>query len=84
MANHKSAIKRIRSTKTRRDRNRYQSKTMRNALRDLRAAENKQDFEKKLPEMVTMIDRLAKRNVIHKNKAGNLNSSLMKKLQSMK
>lgn len=84
MANHKSAIKRIRSTKTRRDRNRYQSKTMRNALRDLRANENKQEFEKKLPEMVTMIDTLAKKNVIHKNKAGNLKSSLMKKLQSMK
>jgi small subunit ribosomal protein S20 len=57
---------------------------MRNALRDLRASEKKQDFEKKLPEMVTMIDRLAKKNVIHKNKAGNLKSSLMKKLQSMK
>ena len=57
---------------------------MRNALRDLRANENKQEFEKKLPEMVTMIDTLAKKNVIHKNKAGNLKSSLMKKLQSMK
>ena len=76
MAHHKSAKKRIRQTAKRRLQNRYYAKTTRNAIRDLRAMSSKSDAEKKLPEVVSMIDKLAKKNIIHKNKAANLKSSL--------
>ncbi len=78
MANHKSALKRVRSDAKKRDRNRYQHKTTRNAIRDLRANENKEEAQKKLPEIVSMIDKLAKKNIIHSNKAANLKRSLTK------
>ena len=84
MANHKSALKRVRQTETRNDRNRYQHKTTRNALRDLRATSDKAAAEKLLPEVTSMLDKLAKRNVIHKNKAANLKSSLTKHVASLK
>ncbi len=76
MANHKSAIKRIRQTKTRTLRNKYYAKTMRNAVRKLRALTDKAEAEKMYPLVQEMLDKLAKSNVIHKNKAANIKSSL--------
>jgi small subunit ribosomal protein S20 len=83
MANHKSALKRVRSDEAKRLRNRYQHKTTRNAVRDLRALEDKKEAEEKLPVVVGMLDKLAKRNIIHKNKAANLKSQLTKKVASL-
>lgn len=80
MANHKSAIKRIRSNERKRIANRYYAKTMRNALRDFRATEDMAVAQEKLPSLISSIDKLAKRNVIHKNKAANLKSKCMKKV----
>ena len=76
MANHKSAIKRIRQTLTRRLRNRYYAKTARNAVRKLRATTDKTQANELFKSVSSMLDRLAKNNVIHKNKAGNLKSKL--------
>ncbi len=84
MANHKSALKRVRQTETRNERNRFQHKTTRNAVRDLRAATTKKDAEKLLPEVDSMLDKLAKTNVIHKNKAANLKSSLKRHVNTLK
>jgi small subunit ribosomal protein S20 len=83
MANHKSALKRIRSNEEKRLRNRYQHKTARNAVRDLRASVDKVFAEGKLPAVISMLDKLVKNNIIHKNKAGNLKSSLMKHVASI-
>jgi small subunit ribosomal protein S20 len=76
MANHKSAIKRIRSNDAKRLRNKYYHKTTRNAVRKLRALKDKASASALLPTVVSMLDRLAKNNVIHANKASNLKSSL--------
>lgn len=76
MANHKSALKRVRSNETKRLRNKYQHKTTRNAIRDLRATTDKKEAEEKYPKVASMIDKLAKTNVIHDNKAANLKSGL--------
>ena len=84
MANHKSALKRVRQTETRNDRNRYQSKTARNAVRKLRTTEDKKEAEKLLPEVTSMLDKLAKKNLIHKNKAANLKSSVKLHINAMK
>lgn len=78
MANHKSSLKRIRSNEVRRIRNKYQHKTTRNAVRDLRAMTVKADAEAKLVEVISMLDKIAKNNIIHKNKAANLKSKLTK------
>ena len=78
MANHKSSLKRIRQTKTRCLRNRYYAKTARNAVRKLRAMANKEEAVAFYPKVSSMLDKLAKKNVIHKNKAGNLKSKLAK------
>lgn len=78
MANHKSAEKRIRSSETKKLSNRYQAKTTRNAVKKLRSTEDKEEIAKALPKTVSMLDKLAKKNVIHKNKASNLKSKLMK------
>lgn len=83
MANHKSALKRIRSNESKMLRNKYYHKTTRNAVRDLRAMTNKKEAEKQLPGVCAMLDKLAKTNVIHKNKAGNLKSSLTKHVNSL-
>jgi len=83
MANHKSALKRIRSSETKRLRNKYQHKTTRNAIKKLRDSTKKKDAEKLFPEVVSMIDRLAKRNIIHANKAANLKSGLAKHIASL-
>ena len=84
MANHKSALKRVRQTETRNERNRYQHKTTRNAVRALRATTDKKEAEKLLPEVSSMLDKLAKRNIIHKNKAANLKSSLKLHVSKLK
>lgn len=76
MANHKSSLKRIRQTKTKTLRNRVQAKSMRNALKDVRAIKDKKEAEGKLPQLFSMLDRLAKKNLIHKNKAANLKSEM--------
>jgi len=76
MANHKSAQKRIRSNDVKRLRNKYQHKTTRNALRKLRSLKEKKEALELLPTVTSMLDKLAKRNVIHKNKAANLKSGL--------
>jgi len=83
MANHKSALKRIRSNEAKRLRNKYQHKTTRNAVRDLRAAEDKTAATGLLSKVVSMLDKLAKNNVIHKNKAANLKSKLTKHVATM-
>ena len=76
MANHKSSIKRIRQTNTKKLANRYYAKTARNAVRKLRATKKKAAAVDLLPKVSSMLDKLAKKNVIHKNKAGNLKSKL--------
>ncbi|RIV46946.1 MULTISPECIES: 30S ribosomal protein S20 [Flagellimonas] len=83
MANHKSALKRIRRNEAVRLRNRYQHKTVRNAIKKLRNEEDKKSAEALLPTVVGMIDKLAKRNIIHSNKAANLKSKLMSKVAAM-
>jgi small subunit ribosomal protein S20 len=83
MANHKSALKRIRRNEAVRLRNRYQHKTVRNAIKKLRGEEDKKAAETLLPSVVSMIDKLAKRNIIHSNKAANLKSKLMTKVAGM-
>jgi small subunit ribosomal protein S20 len=76
MANHKSSIKRIRNSDSKRVRNRYQAKTLRNAIKNFLEVTDKKDATSKLPKLSSMLDRLAKTNVIHKNKAANLKSEL--------
>jgi len=76
MANHKSAQKRIRSNDVKRLRNKYQHKTTRNAVRKLRSLKDKKEAIDFLPAVTSMLDKLAKRNIIHKNKASNLKSGL--------
>ena len=83
MANHKSALKRIRQNEKRRVHNKYYAKTTRNAIKDLRDETDKEEAVKSFPKVVSMIDRLAKKNIIHKNKASNLKSKLMRKANSL-
>lgn len=78
MAQHKSAKKRIRQDEKKRLHNRYYKKTARTAIKKLRDMEDKPEAQKFLPKVISMIDRLAKRNSWHKNKAANLKSKLMK------
>jgi small subunit ribosomal protein S20 len=83
MAKHKSALKRIRRNEAVRLRNRYQHKTTRNAIKKLRSETEKKKAEEMLPGVVSMIDKLAKRHIIHANKAANLKSKLMKQVGSL-
>ncbi len=83
MANHKSAIKRIRQSEKRRLLNKYFHKTARNAVRKLKALTSKKEAAELFPKVVAMLDKLAKRNIIHKNKASNLKSKLAKYLSSL-
>ncbi len=76
MANHKSSEKRIRQTVVRKDNNKYVAKTMRNALKDFRTTTDKKAAEEMRPKVESMLDKLAKKNVIHHKKAANLKSSL--------
>lgn len=83
MANHKSAEKRIRANEAKQDLNRYQAKTMRNALKMLRATKDKKKAAELLPGLSSMLDKLAKKNVIHKSKASNLKSKLTKMVNGL-
>jgi len=83
MANHKSSLKRIRQTQSRRLNNRYYAKTARNAVRDLRAMTDKAEAQAALPKVSSMLDRLAKKGIIHKNKAANLKSGLAKQINAL-
>ncbi|HXS36772.1 MAG TPA: 30S ribosomal protein S20 [Flavipsychrobacter sp.] len=83
MANHKSTKKDIRQAEKRRDRNRYYGKTTRNAIRSLLATADKNAAQEQLPKVISMIDKLAKRNVIHKNKASNIKSGIVKKINAL-
>jgi len=83
MANHKSALKRIRQTAVRTERNKYYAKTMRNAIKKLRVTEDKAEAAKMLPEVIALVDNVAKKNIIHRNKAANLKSGLAKHVNSL-
>jgi small subunit ribosomal protein S20 len=83
MANHKSALKRIRQNEVRRVRNRYYHKTARTALKVLRNEENKAAATEQLPKVIALLDKLAKKNIIHKNKAANLKSKLTKHVNKL-
>lgn len=82
MANHKGAEKRIRSSSTKQESNHYHAKTVRNAIKKVRTSDEVAEVTKQLPDVVSMLDKLAKKKVIHKNKAANLKSKLMKKAAS--
>jgi len=84
MANHKSALKKIRSDETKRVRNKYQLKTTRTYLKRLRETEDKAEAEKLYKEVSSMLDKLAKKNIIHKNNAANKKSKLAKMVNAMK
>jgi small subunit ribosomal protein S20 len=84
MANHKSSIKRIRSNNAKRLRNKYYHKTTRNAVRKLRELAAKGEATALLPKVAAMLDKLAKKSIIHKNKAANLKSSLQVRINKMK
>ncbi len=84
MANHKSSIKRIRNSNTKRLRNRYQAKTVRNAMKTFLEIADKKEALKQLPKMTSMLDRIAKTHIIHKNKAANLKSELAVHVNHMK
>ncbi len=83
MANHKSSIKRIRQDKKKNLHNRYYAKTMRNAVRKLRAMTDKEEAVKMYPSVQKILDKLAKTNLIHKNKAANIKSSLAQHINSL-
>ncbi len=83
MANHKATKKDIRQSARRRERNRYYGKTTRNAIRTLLATTDKSAVVAAMPKVISMIDKLAKRNVIHKNKASNLKSGIARRLNAM-
>ena len=83
MANHKSSVKRIRQTEARTQHNKYYAKTARNAVRNLRSVTVKAEAEALLPKVSALLDKLAKTNVIHKNKASNLKSGLAKHVNSL-
>ena len=83
MANHKATKKDVRQSAKRREKNRYKGKTTRNAIRDLKGAPDKATAGKSLPEVISMIDKLAKTGVIHKNKASNLKSKLTKRVNAL-
>ena len=83
MAHHQSAKKRIRKSEARRVHNKYYARTTRNAVRDLRALTTKTEAEEMLPKVTALLDKLAKKHIIHTNKAANLKSSLAKHVNSL-
>ncbi|HEY5470239.1 MAG TPA: 30S ribosomal protein S20 [Bacteroidales bacterium] len=83
MANHKSSKKRIRQIEVRKENNKYYAKTTRNALKAIRATTNKEEAGVLLPKLTSMLDKLAKKNIIHKKKASNLKSSIVKHVSSL-
>ncbi|MAO33684.1 MAG: 30S ribosomal protein S20 [Flavobacteriales bacterium] len=83
MANHKSALKRIKQTETKRLLNKYKHKTARNAIRDLKKSTSKKEALVMLPKVTAMLDKLTKTNIIHKNKASNLKSKLTRHVNAL-
>ena len=83
MANHSATKKDVRQSRKRNERNRYYGKTTRNAIRDIRAIEDKSAATLQLPTVASMVDKLAKRGTIHKNKAANLKSKLAKRINAL-
>ena len=83
MANHKSSEKRIRQAESKKVENRYFARTMRNAVKTLRTTSDKKEAGEMFPKVVSMLDKLSKKNIIHKNKASNLKSSLTKHVQGL-
>ncbi|HZK65866.1 MAG: 30S ribosomal protein S20 [Chitinophagales bacterium] len=83
MANHQATKKDVRKATKRRERNRYYGKTTRNAIRDLKVIKEQKEAGEKLPEIASLIDRLAKKGVIHKNKAANLKSKLARRVNQL-
>ena len=83
MANHKSSLKRIRSTKTRTTHNRYYARSMRNLVKKFRELTDKDAATEQFPKLSAIIDKNAKRSIIHKNKAANLKSKLSKHMASL-
>ena len=83
MANHKSALKRIRTSEKKRVLNKYQHKTTRNAIKAIRLATDKNEASGKLSSVISMIDKLAKKNIIHANKASNLKSKLTRHVAAL-
>ena len=83
MANHKATKKDVRQSEKRREQNRYYGKTTRNAIRNLLATTDKATAAEGLSKVISMIDKLAKRNIIHKNKAGNIKSGIVKRVNAI-
>jgi small subunit ribosomal protein S20 len=83
MANHSATKKDVRQSTKRNERNRYYGKTTRNAIRDIKTAEDPAAAKDKLPSVLSMIDKLARRGTIHKNKAANLKSKLAKRINAV-
>jgi len=84
MAYHKSSEKRIRQTTVKNESNKYYAKTMRNALKEIRSKTSRKEAEEMLPKMNAMLDKLAKKNIIHQKKAANLKSSIVKHINNLK
>jgi small subunit ribosomal protein S20 len=83
MAHHKSALKRIRQTESRNEHNKYYAKTTRNAIKKLRTTTDKTSAAEMLPKVSAMLDKLAKKNIIHSNKASNLKSGLTRHVNGL-
>lgn len=83
MAHHQSAKKRIRQSEVRRIHNKYYARSTRNAVRKLRNLTDKAEAQEMLPKVVAMLDKLAKKNIIHNNKAANIKSSLAKHVNEL-
>jgi len=83
MANHKSAEKRVKQAAEKRVVNRYYARTMRHAVKKIRNTTSREEAAAMLPKITSLIDRLTKKNIIHKNKAANLKSSITKHINSL-
>ncbi len=83
MANHKATKKDVRQSNKRRETNKYYGKTTRNAIRELKTVTGKKEAGEKLPTVISMIDKLAKRGIIHKNKAANLKSGIVRNINAI-
>ena len=83
MANHSATKKDVRQAAKRRERNKYNGKTTRNAIRDLKEIKENKEAATKLPDVIAMVDKLAKRGIIHKNKAANIKSKLTRRVNGL-
>ena len=83
MANHQATKKDVRQAAKRRERNKYSGKTTRNAIRDLKELKDNKEAGGKLPDVIAMVDKLAKKGIIHRNKAANLKSKLTRRVNAL-